>query len=175
MMQRTGSGGFVDRLFGVARLDVPTYEAIEHDEGATTQALLVVVLVAIATGIGSIGNDTSGGLIGGIIWAILGWIVFSVVAYFVGSTLFATSRTSATIGQLLRTVGFAQAPKLALVVGFIPLFGWIVALVAWVWSLVTAIVAIRQALDFSTGRAIGTGLIATIANGIIIGVIGWIF
>ena len=48
-MQRTGSGDLVQRMKGVARLDESTYEEIERDQNATGQALLVVVLAAVAS------------------------------------------------------------------------------------------------------------------------------
>ena len=171
-MQRAGRDDLVGRMIGTSTLDLPTIEAIERDEGATGQALLVVVLAAVANGIGSLGSENAGrGLIAGILVGVLGWIAFSVVAYFIGSTLFGTSETSATIGQLLRTLGFARAPQLLTVLGFIPLLGGLAWIVAGIWSLVTSIVALRQALDFSTGRAIGTGIVALIVQAIVLGLI----
>ncbi len=171
-MQRAGRDDLVGRMIGTSTLDLPTIEAIERDEGATGQALLVVVLAAVANGIGSLGSENAGrGLIAGIVAGVLGWIAFSVVAYFIGSTLFGTSQTSATIGQLLRTLGFARAPQLLTVLGFIPLLGGLAWIVAGIWTLVTSIVALRQALDFSTGRAIGTGIVALIVQAIVLGLI----
>lgn len=175
-MRSAGSGAFVDRLMGALRLSPSTYEDVENDPSATTQALLVVVLAAVATGIGAAGGDDAGqGLIGGILNGILGWIAFSIFAYFVGASLFATKATSATIGQVLRTIGFAQAPKLLLVLGFIPLLGWIVAIVAWLWFLAAAIVALRQAFDFTLDRAVGTAVVALIVQGLVGLVIALIF
>lgn len=171
-MQRAGRDDLVGRMIGTSTLDLPTIEAIERDEGATGQALLVVVLAAVANGIGSLGSENAGrGLIAGLVAGVLGWIAFSVVAYFIGSTLFGTSETSATIGQLLRTLGFARAPQLLTVLGFIPLLGGLAWIVAGIWTLVTSIVALRQALDFSTGRAIGTGIVALIVQAIVLGLI----
>jgi hypothetical protein len=174
-MRGAGSGAFTDRLMGALRLNPRTYEDVENDPNATTQALLVVVLAAVATGIGATGDDSNFGLLGGIINALLGWIAFSIFAYFVGASLFATAGTSATIGQVLRTIGFAQAPKLLLVLGFIPLFGWIIGLVAWVWFVAAAVVALRQAFDFTTERAIGTAVVALIVQGLIGLVIALVF
>ena len=42
------------RMLGAARLKVDTFEDVEHDRGATLQALAVVIIVAIATGIGGL-------------------------------------------------------------------------------------------------------------------------
>ena len=40
------------RMLGVARLNVATFEDVEHDSGATLQAMLIVIVVFIATGVG---------------------------------------------------------------------------------------------------------------------------
>ena len=40
------------RMLGVARLNVATFEDVEHDSGATLQAMLIVIAVSIATGVG---------------------------------------------------------------------------------------------------------------------------
>ncbi len=171
----TGSGGaFLDRLIGVLRLNPGTFEDVERDQNATTQALIVVVLAAVATGIGAAGEDDNG-LIAGVISAVLGWIAFSIFAYLVGARFFATANTSVTIGQVLRTVGFAQAPKLLLIIGFVPLLGWIVALVAWVWFLAAAVIALRHAFDFTTDRAVGTAVGALVVQAIVGIIIGLIF
>jgi hypothetical protein len=164
-MQRATSNPFGERVIGVLRLDPNTYEEIERDESATTQALTVVVLAGLAQGIGAISSEEGPGLIGALLQGVLGWVVFSVIAYFVGTTLFATPNTSATIGQVLRTVGFAQAPKVLVALGFIPILGWIAGIVAWVWFVAAAIVALRHAFDFTIERAIGTAAIA---------LLGWI-
>ena len=44
---------FMDRVVGAAKLDVRTYEEVEADTTATGQAMAVVVLSSVATGIGS--------------------------------------------------------------------------------------------------------------------------
>ncbi len=176
-MQRATGNPFGDRFLGVLRLDPRAYEEVEHDQSATTQALTVVVLAAIAQGIGALGGDGNDGnsFIGGIIGALLVWVLFSIVAYFVGTTLFATPNTSATIGQVLRTIGFAQAPKLLLVLGFIPVLGGLIGLVAWIWFFATSIVALRQALDFTTGRAVGTAIVALIVPFLVLLFLGILF
>jgi hypothetical protein len=144
-------------------LDPHTYHEIEQDTNATGQAVLTVILAAVATGLGAIlGADLLRDSLGVIVSSVLQWIVFSFVAYFVGASLFATPQTSVTPGQVLRTVGFAQAPKFFMVLGIIPIFGWLVGLLVFFWFLAAAIMALREAFEFDTGRAIGTGIVALI-------------
>lgn len=173
-MEATGSRSLTDRLMGVLRLDPAAYEEIEHDGSATTQAAIIVVAVAIASGIGTI-TEGIGGFIGGILAALLGWVIFAGLVYLVGTRLLATPATSASWEEVARTMGFAYTPNLLAVFGFIPILGWIVALIGAIWALVASIVAIRQALDFSTGRAIGTALIAAVGYIILAAILAGIF
>lgn len=145
----------LDRMKGAAFLDIPTYEEVEHDESLTVQAATVVVIVAVARGIGNLGGGETG-IIGGVIGALLGWLLWSGVTYLIGDKLLGGT---ATWGELLRTLGYAQAPGVLLVLGIIPFFGWLVGLVVFIWLLVTGVVAIRQALDFDTGKAILTAVL----------------
>jgi hypothetical protein len=157
----------VDRMRGAAMLDVATYEEVEADRSATGQAFVVVVIVAICMGIGRIG-DGSHGVIGGIIGAIIGWLVWSGVTMFVGTKLFGGT---ADWGELLRTVGFAQSPGVLGVLGIIPLLGGLVLFVVAIWQLITGFIAIRQALDISSGKALATALISWIAMMIVMALI----
>ncbi len=155
------SSSYVDRLRGALMLEARTYRDVEQDTNANGQAALTVVLAALAAGIGAIlSRDLIQNLLGTAISSLLQWVIFSFVAYYVGSSLFSSGDTSVTPGQVLRTIGFAQAPKILLVLGIIPILGWIVGLVVFFWFLAAAIVALREAFEFDTGRAVGTGLVA---------------
>lgn len=156
----------IDRMRGAAMLDVATYEEVEHDRGATGQAFVVVVLAAICAGIGGLGDGGSG-FVGSLIGAIVGWLSWSAITMLVGTRLFGGT---ADWGELLRTLGFAQAPGVLAVLGIIPILGALAKFVVWIWLLVAGIVAIRQALDIDTGKAILTALVGWLAM-VVIGVI----
>ncbi len=149
------SNTFVGRMIGAAMLDVPTYEAVEHDTTLTGQAAAVVVLGAIAAGIGT--SDT---VIGGTIGSLIGWFFMAGTIYLIGTRLFGGT---ATWGEVLRTMGFASSPSILLVLAVIPFFGWLIQVVAGLWALAAAVVAIRQALDVSTGKAILTGILGVLS------------
>jgi hypothetical protein len=152
-----------ERMLGAARLQVSTYEEVEHDTSATAQAALVVVIVSIATGIGSLGSGGLIGLIYGVVFGIVGWAMWAGVTYFVGTRILPTPETEADWGQLARTLGFAQSPGVLKVLGVIPFIGGFIFLGVTIWQLITMVVAVRQALDYtSTGRAVGVVLIGFI-------------
>jgi hypothetical protein len=149
----------VERAIGAARLDISTYEEVEADRSATGQAAVVVAVAAICSAIGSIGDGTTG-MVGGLIAAIIGWLVWSGVTYLIGTMFFGGT---ADWGELLRTIGFAQAPGVFYILGIIPILGGLVRLAVLIWVLVAGIVAIRQALDVSTGKAVLTAIVGWLA------------
>ena len=97
----------IKRMMGAARLDAAIYEEVESDPSATKQALTVVILVALATGIGTFGTGGPAGLVVGIVAGIGLWALWAWITYFVGTTILKTGETEANWGQLARTLGFA--------------------------------------------------------------------
>jgi len=164
---------FVQRMIGAAKLDVATYEEVEHDKSATWQAALVVVLAAIATGIGVMAGGSLQLFLMAAIAALIGWVIWAAIIWLVGTKLLPEAQTEADIGQLLRTLGFASSPGLLRVLGFIPVIGGLVFLVVQVWMLITMVIAVRQALDYnSTWRAVGVCLIGWLVQLVIIWLLG---
>lgn len=167
-----------ERMIGAARLDVHTYEQVENDPNATFQAILVVIIVAIAAGIGGLLAARGGigfsiwGLALGVIRGLVGWALWALVTFLIGTTILKTDRTNASWSQLARTTGFAQTPGVFQILGFIPIIGWIIALVASIWQLVAMVIAVRQALDYdSIWRAIGVVVIGFIIVVIVLAII----
>jgi hypothetical protein len=150
-------------------LDVATYEEVEADESATGQAAVVVALAAVASAIGAIGRGGLTGMIMGLVMAIVGWLAWAGITYFVGTRLF---KGTATWGELLRTIGFAQAPGILLVLAIIPVLGMLVRIAVTIWVLVAGIVAIRQALDFDTGKAVMTALVGWLVMVVLTAIVG---
>ena len=160
------------RMLGAARLNVHTFEEVEKDTSATTQALIVVVLVSIASGVGGLlgGEDVDivRGLAFGVIQGVVSWAVWALVTMFVGTKILKTEATEADWGQLARTTGFAQTPGLLNVLGFISGIGLLIAIVVFFWRIVAMVIAVRQALDYtSTLRALLVVLISFIPVAII--------
>lgn len=171
----------IDRIIGVLKLDVNTFEEIEADESATSQAAIVVAVVAILSAIGAfigaragnaalstlsdqLGSDFEipfavpaispiGAALTALLGAFVAWLVWSAATYFIGTRLF---QGQATMGEMLRVIGFAQAPRLLAVFSFIPCLGAILSFVAWIWALVAGFIAVRQGLDLDNAKTLVT-------------------
>ena len=159
---------FQDRIIRAAKLDVNLYEEVEADKGAMFQAMAVVVLSSIAAGVGSVGSLGFGGILMGMIAALIGWYIWAYLTYIIGTKLLPEPQTKADHGELLRTIGFSSSPGLIRVLGVIPGVGSVIFLAASIWMLVAMVIAVRQALDYkSTPRAVGVCLIGWIIQTLI--------
>ena len=168
---------FLWRLTGALMLRPAAYEDVEHDHGATMQAALVVALSSLAAGIGAFnlqhGNALRLAVV--VVLAFVLWAAWAMLTYQIGMWALPTPQTEATFGQLLRTIGFATAPGMFRVAALIPGRATAAFAVTSVWMLLAMIVAVRQALDYtSTWRAIGVCVLGwglTIAMAIAIGIV----
>lgn len=170
----TATTPFIGRVIGAAMLRRDVYEEVEHDRGATRQAALVVLASSLAAGVGSITEDGVIGLVGLTIGSLAGWALYAFFTYWIGTRILATGETSADWGEVARTLGFASAPRLIILVGLVPVLYGPAAVIAGIWVLVTTVVALKAALEMGTGRAIATALLGTIPYLVVFGAIGFL-
>ncbi|MCC7369380.1 MAG: YIP1 family protein [Chloroflexi bacterium] len=172
-MQQVFEPSLFTRMQRAAMLDRTLYDEVEHDLSATNQAATVVVMVAVANGIAGLLSVMFAAALGGsrgllfsvfmvligMVMNVVGWIVWSYLTYWIGTTVF---KGTATPGELLRTLGFASTPALLGIASFIPCLGALAALAGTIWMIVAGVVAVRQALDVDTGQAVITVILAAI-------------
>jgi len=157
------------RMIGAMQADVKTFTEIEADPNAMGQAITVIVIAGIAS---LIGNIFRRGIIGGIlglITSIVGYAIFSLLVFLVGTKLMPEPTTKADFNQTFRVVGFAASPGIFNVLAIIPVLGVLISFLVGIWSLVIGVIAVREVLDYSnTARAIIVAVIAGIACAFII-------
>ena len=147
------------RVIGVFKLDVKTFEEIEHNTSLTLPAALIVLLVSLISGVGNgffngfIHKTFLSGFIGSLISVILGWLLWSAVTLFVGTRLF---HGEADIGQMLRVIGFAYLP---LVFSIIPCIGGVIGIL---WAIAAGFIAVRQGLDLDDVKALLTVIVGAV-------------
>ncbi len=154
--------GMVNRMIRAAMLDVQLFEEVEHDPSKDQEALVAVIAVALINAILSFPMSLMRGhgfvrsvaiLIFSLVWTVIGYYIYAYLAYLVGTNVF---QGTADAGELRRVLGYAYAPMI---------FSWIPCLgpvVAGLWMIATGVVAIRQALDVDTTRAVLTAIIAIV-------------
>ncbi len=168
---------FPARVTGACFLKADVFEEVEHDEGATRQSAVLVLLVGVAAGVGSMGTLGSGlgGVVVGTLAGLAAWGAWAVLTFIVGTRLLPAQGTQADVGQLLRTLAFAASPGLFQVFAAVPGLRSIIVGLSMLWMLAAMVVAVRQALDYErTGRAVVVCLLAaalTFAMAVVLGVV----
>lgn len=174
----------LERLKGVLALDSGTFEEIEHDPSAMTQAILVVVVSSILAAIGGsfgqvlfgvgigLDEETTFRFISIALWAIAAWVIWSAVAWFIGTKIF---KGNATLPEMMRVVGFAYAPLAFQVLGVIPIVGVFIPWLVAIWSVAAVFVAVGAVLDLTNGvqvaiTAIAGWLVYLVGMGILLNV-----
>ncbi|MGH7850879.1 MAG: YIP1 family protein [Thermodesulfobacteriota bacterium] len=154
---------FIKRVIRALTLDPELYEEVEADKGSMGQAMLVVVMVSVAAGIGSIGILGIEGIIVGTILDLIGWFIWALLAFIIGTKLLPEPQTKSDLGELLRVIGFARSPGIFLILLLIPVAGKFIAIVLTIWMFVAMVIAVRQALDYkSTWRAAGVCILGAV-------------
>jgi len=159
----------IARIIRIFKLDASVFREIAEDKAAMTQAAIIVVVVSLLSALGlAIGvaiTDTGNALgtffgtfLSGI---LLSWILWAVLTYGVGVFLF---KGKTDIPEMMRVLGYANAPNLLGIFAIIPCLGWLAALVGGILSLIAGVIAVREAMEFDTTKAIITVVIAWIIS-----------
>jgi hypothetical protein len=157
-------GKMLGRMVRAAMLNKAVYSEVEHDKSLDQEALRVVVLVSLLDGIGlvlikALSPDgttivaAATRLLFAVLAGVLVYWVWAYVTHMIGTGFF---HGKADIGQMRRTLGYATTPRALGLLVFVPTVGVYLALVAWLWTLVAGIVAVREGLDITGGKAIAT-------------------
>jgi len=145
-------------MIRAARLDPSLYDEVKSDPAATRQALFVVLLAAVATGI-AFGHGDLQQIGLGMLLALFGWFVTAYLGWLIGDRVCPETEPNSSPAALLRTIGFANAPAIVRLLGAIPDLALTVIAITTVWMLFATVIAIRQGLGYeSTWRAAGVYL-----------------
>ena len=162
----------IDRIVRAIRLDWTVFREIAQDREALKQAAIIVVVVSFLAALGGAGGqliaqvDAGTAFLGFFVdWIVngivIGWIGWSILTYLVGTLLF---KGQTDIQEMMRVLGYASAPRLLGLLGFVPCIGWIFPFAGWILALVAGVIAIREAMEFDTGNAIITVVISWVAS-----------
>ena len=144
-------GNFIYRVVGATLLDGSVYEDVEADRRAALQATAVVLLASLAPVVGFSGifGFQSDALLRVAALSIVTWVAWAVLMFQIGTRLFPEPQTRTSIGELLRTTGFAAAPGLLQVFAVLPGMLMPVFVGTWIWMIAAMVVGVKHALDYT--------------------------
>ena len=168
-----------DRMFRAAMLDPLVFDEIKEDSTAMFQAVQVIVIVAVIGVISSVVQALNAPVDSALqtnmlnniavstAAAVFGWLLWALLAYLIGTGLFGGTGSYV---EMLRALAFAQSPSVITILTvplvFVPfagaVLGGLLGLAAALWVLIVDVVATRQTLGISTGKATITTIITAI-------------
>jgi len=167
--------GMLDRIIRVIRLDQTVFAEIEKDENATVQAFIIVLvtsfLSALGSGFGAM-NRFFLAFLGTFVMGIIGWVLWSFITLWIGTKLY---DGKSDLTEMMRNIGYANAPRLLGLFAFIPCVGPLISLAGAILSLVAAFYGIRQALELDTTKTIATVVIGWVVVLVISLIVGALF
>lgn len=167
---------FLRRVVSALGLDPRVFEEVEADRTALGQALLVVLLAGLGAGVGNVGLHSGTGAIAAVVGvSVVGWAGWAWVIARLGTRVLPAPSTSADVGQVLRTLGFAAAPGMFRAFEAVGGLRWVLLPLTSIWMVLAMIVAIRQALDYrTTWQAVRLALLGwfvTVGAAIVVGLL----
>jgi hypothetical protein len=150
----------LQNMVRAALCDVEHYNKIKRYKKYNRVAVQVILLASAAQGISvmlaalldkpSFGHAMLG-LLTGVFASLIGWLVLFFVCYYAGTIFF---RGKTTYEKLLRTLGYAFSPRVLRILAFIPIVGWALAVLVWLWSVVATVIALQEGMSLQVTPAI---------------------
>ena len=153
MIASASKRSLIDRMIGAALLESDVYQEVAQLPSTRSQVAFVVIVSAIAAGLGGLG----GGLVGFVVAAfvgLIGWGLYVLASYWVATKRFGVQRSHSNWGAMWRALGLASTPRVFLVFALVPEVGLLVGLAVHAWVLITTVFAVKLTLDLETRHAI---------------------
>ena len=152
----------IDRIIRAIRLDPTLYRTVADDDQYTGEGIIIILAVAALSALGAaIGAAVGDGrpvltfIVQLANTLVMGWLLWAVIAYFIGTALGGRSG----ITEMARTLAYANAPGLLGLFAPTPCIGPFLLLAAFVLTIAAGVIAIRESMEFETTKAVVTAIL----------------
>lgn len=153
-VERPPAASLVERLILALRLDLDFYTLVSADRTTGFQAFMVVLLGGFFNGMGLVQRLGGFGVWAGMAAALAGWLLWTLVLLLIARVL-GHHRNGRS---LLRTLGFANAPEVLLILGGMAVVASVVRVLVVFWLLAATVVALQAVYAITRRRAAGITL-----------------
>jgi hypothetical protein len=147
----------LDRVIGVVTLDDPTYRAVKRDPAATRQALLLIGLTTLLGTVARFDDPLPWQIVAPLL-VVAGWFLSAWLTVRIGTRLLGAPDGDAA--ELFRLLGYTSVTGIGSALRPLPIIGPLLNYPLMAWGLVLEVKATKVGLEFRTGRAIATYLLA---------------
>ena len=132
------------------KFDKSVYIEAKNKPGFLRFSLLIVLLVSLCTGIGTINLTNDSSVIRDLLSSIIGWLIWTSIIFVIGVKLL---KNSSTFSQLARTLGLAYSPGVLNILGLISFISIPVLAITSIWTVISFIFALKHALEISAEKS----------------------
>ena len=137
-----------NRMVRAAKLDVAFYREMVEDPKSINYSRWVVVLYGMAAAMGTFGKSGALAVNTSVLTIIFGWYVWAFFTYFIGTRLLAEADTPRDRKAVMRAMGYAAAPGIARLIGFVPGLETVALIGGSIWMVVAGTIAAKEALQY---------------------------
>ncbi len=141
------------------KFDKQVYLQAKNNPGFLRSSLLIVLLVSLCTGIGTINLTNDSSIIRDLLSSIIGWLIWTLIIFLIGVKVM---KNSATFSQLARTLGLAYSPGVLNIFGLLHFISIPLLAITSIWTIISFIYALKHALEISAERAFLISLLSFI-------------
>lgn len=141
------------------KFDKKVYLQAKNNPGFLRSSLLIVLLVSLCTGIGTINLTNDSSIIRDLLSSIIGWLIWTLIIFLIGVKVM---KNSATFSQLARTLGLAYSPGVLNIFGLLHFISIPLLAITSIWTIISFIYALKHALEISAERAFFISLLSFI-------------
>ena len=141
---------FINRVFGIIKIDNNIFKEIDKDGSAILQAFLVALLTAIVNALiakkyyFSTANFDIPIVILIVFWIFLNWYVLSYLINIIGLNIFSNGKSKSKSKNLLRLIGYSYSPELIkFLIIFYPQFIQVISLGTFIWVVACQVLAVK--------------------------------
>lgn len=140
---------FINRIFRVMKMDASLFDELAEQPDLISQSVLVVILYALASGIGAMGKLGIPGIAVGSIGSLINWVIWVYIIYS-AARIWGSTRKAISPGEFMRAVGFASAPGMIRVLGIISSLRVLSDITAIIWMTVGMASAVKKIFGYSS-------------------------
>lgn len=148
----------ISRIFKAVTFNEKFYRELELDRSNLSHAVLIVLLVGLCNGLGTL-NVVSVSIIKEIVFNLIGWFVWSIVLYIIGVKIL---HYTSDLVELLVYLGFAFSPGIFNVFGLIPHLSYYILTLTFIWTVFTFVYAAKHALNCNYKNAVLVSVVSVI-------------
>ena len=144
--------------------DKSVYNEAKLNSAYNSYAVLIIVLASICTGVGTHNLTDDSSIFRGLIFSLIGWLIWTTIIYLIGNKLF---NITSDFSNLSRCLALAYSPSILNIFGIINVALVPIFTLTALWTVTSFIYGVKQAYETTVFRAFAISIIGLVPYSIL--------